>query len=392
MLSRRPFFTPVLLAISFVASGAAAHAAERPRAREIGVRVGGEATGPHNAITDVPGVLVGHATVVHGERVRTGVTAVVPHGGDLFQQKVPAAVAVANGFGKLVGVTQVDELGQLETPILLTNTLNVWEGAAVLVERTLAAPGNEAVRSVNPVVGETNDGYLSDIRSRPLRTEHFHAALDAARGGPVEEGAVGAGTGTVTMGYKGGVGTSSRRVAAGDQRFTVGVLVQTNFGGRLTIAGVAVPSGLSGDERSAVDAAGEDGSCMIVVATDAPLGARQLRRLARRCFVGMARAGASFSHGSGDYAIAFSTAESARIPADGPLTRRGPHFADGGLSPLFTAAADATQEAIYNALLKAHTVTGRDGHVAEAVPIAKLRRLLAERSANGAAEAPAAAD
>jgi D-aminopeptidase len=302
------------------------------------ITVGDIETGPLDAITDVPGVRVGHVTLVEGDAVRTGVTAIVPHGGNVFRKKVPAAIEVANGFGKLVGYTQVRELGELETAILLTNTLAVWDAASALVDHTLALSGNEDVRSVNPVVGETNDGWLNDIRSRPLRREHFVRALEQASGGPVQQGAVGAGTGTVALGWKGGIGTASRKVGP----HVVGVLVQTNFGGTLT---------LPGGETFAPSLA-EDGSCMIVIATDAPLHARQLGRLARRSFAGMARAGASFSHGSGDYAIAFAT-------ADGSLP-------DDALTPYFEAVADATQEAIYNSLLHAETMRGHAGHVAKA--------------------------
>jgi D-aminopeptidase len=323
------------------------------------------APGPLDAITDVGGVRVGHGTLIEGDDVRTGVTAILPHGGNLFRDKVPAAIVVANGFGKLVGYTQVTELGELETPILLTNTLQVWDAAAALVEHTLAAAGNEDVRSVNPVVGETNDGWLSEIRKRPLRREHFLRALSVAAEGPVEQGAVGAGTGTRALGYKGGIGTASRSV----DRWTVGVLVQANFGGSLVIDGVPVGRLLA--ERGASPAADHDGSCMVIVATDAPLDARQLRRLAARAFVGMARTGASFSHGSGDYAIAFSTVQMTKEP-----TSQRAVLDDSRLTPLFEAVADATEEAIVNALLHAETVRGRDGHVAEALPLDRVRPLL----------------
>jgi D-aminopeptidase len=326
--------------------------------------------GPLDAITDISGVRVGHVTLIEGDDVRTGVTAILPHDGNVFAHKVPAAIAVANGFGKLVGYTQVEELGQLETPILLTNTLQVWDAAAALVEHTLDQDGNAEVRSVNPVVGETNDGWLSEIRKRPLQREHFLRAVRTAAAGPVEQGSVGAGTGTRALGYKGGIGTSSRTVDG----FTLGVLVQANFGGSLVMNGVSVGRLLSG-----TGAADHDGSCMIVVATDAPLDSRQLGRLARRTFVGMARTGASFSHGSGDYAIAFSTARSLRIHHDAPaLTVERVLIDDAKLSPMFEAVADATEEAIINALLHATTVRGRDGHVAEALPLHRVRALLAE--------------
>ncbi|MDA2912565.1 P1 family peptidase [Acidobacteriia bacterium AH_259_A11_L15] len=348
----------------------------RPRARALGIEPGIFSPGPLNAITDVEGVRVGHFTLREGEDLRTGATAILPHGGNVFQEKVPAAIVVGNGFGKLVGSTQVNELGQLETPILLTNTMNVWEAAAALVDYTLAQPGNESVGSVNPVVGETNDGFLSNIRRRPLRPEDFLEAVRAATPGPVEEGSVGAGTGTVAFGFKGGIGTSSRRLPESLGGHTVGVLVQTNYGGILTIDGVPVGRELG---RYAFQEYVEpgSGSCMMVVATDAPLDARQLERLARRALAGMARTGASFSHGSGDYVIAFSTAESVRIPyrseqPAGEVTL----LRDDQLSPLFQAVAEATEEAIYNSLLRATTVRGYQGHEAQALPLDQLRDLL----------------
>lgn len=349
---------------------------ERPRARELGITVGDLEPGPLDAITDVTGVHVGHVTRVEGDGVRTGVTAILPHEGDLFMSKVPAAIVVGNGFGKLVGVTQVDELGQLETPVLLTNTLQVWEAAAAIVDWSLARPGHEGVRSINPVVGETNDGWLSDIRARALTREDFVRAIEQARSGPVAEGTVGAGTGTRTLGYKGGIGTASRRVETAGGRFTLGVLVQSNFGGRLVVDGVAIGPGLAADSPGS--AADHDGSCMIVVATDAPLDARRLRRLASRALVGMARTGASMSHGSGDYVIAFSTADSVRIAhTTAGLTEPAALVPDAALTPLLVASADATEEAILNSLLRATTVQGHEGHRAEALPIAPLRRRLA---------------
>ncbi len=350
--------------------------APRPRARELGIAPGIFSPGPQNAITDVEGVRVGHFTLMEGEDIRTGATAIVPHGGNLFQEKVPAAIVVGNGFGKLVGSTQVEELGQLETPILLTNTLNVWEAAAALVEFTLAQPGNEAVRSVNPVVGETNDGFLNNIRRRPLRREHFLQALRAAASGPVEEGSVGAGTGTRALGFKGGIGTASRRLPKELGGYTVGVLVQTNFGGLLTIDGVPVGKELGRYAFKQYVEPGE-GSCLMVVATDAPLDARQLKRLARRALAGMARTGASFSHGSGDYVLAFSTAESVRIPHQSPsLTTETTRVRDQELSPLLQAAAEATEEAIYNSLLQATSVRGYQGREVRALPLEELRRVL----------------
>jgi len=362
---------------------ASAQEVARPRARELGITPGVFAPGPLNAITDVPGVRVGHFTLIEGDDIRTGATAIVPHGGNLFQEKVPAAIVVGNGFGKLIGSTQVNELGQLETPLILTNTLNVWEAAAALAEYTLTLPGNENVQSVNPVVGETNDGGLSNIRKRPLRREHFLAALEAAASGPVEEGSVGAGTGTGAFSFKGGIGTASRRLPGAAGGYVVGVLVQSNFGGILTMDGVPVGREL-GKYAFKEMVERPDGSCMIVVATDAPLDARQLRRLAFRALAGMARTGASFSNGSGDYAIAFSVAESVRIRLRSSAQQlRDPLWvmsvtllADPENSPLFQAVAEATEEAIYNSLLRATTIRGHQGHEAQALPIEELKRIL----------------
>jgi D-aminopeptidase len=352
----------------------------RPRARDLGIRPGIYEPGTKNAITDVPGVLVGQTTISEGESVRTGVTAILPHSGNLFRDKVAGGVYVYNAFGKLVGSTQINELGQIETPIVLTNTLSVWDAASAVAAWTLAQPGNESVGSVNPVVGETNDGWLNDIRGFHVKAEHIRRALTEANNGPVEEGALGAGAGTIAFGWKGGIGTSSRRLPQDQGGFTLGVLLQTNFGGRLTIAGVPVWKELRPTQpvRGQIDLPTRneaDGSCMIVVATDAPLDSRQLRRLAARAILGMARAGSTGSSGSGDFVIAFSTTNrvafgAARSPAISLL-------GEDALSPLFEALVDATEEAIDNSLLKAHTVPGRDGHVAEAIPIDRLQALLA---------------
>ena len=347
--------------------------AERPRASELGIRPGVHEPGPLNAITDVAGVKVGQVTIVEGKEVRTGVTAILPHGGNLFQEKVAGAVWVFNAFGKLVGATQVEELGQIETPIVLTNTLSVWDVAAALAEWTMAMPGNETVRSVNPVVGETNDGWLNDIRGRHVKAEHVRKALESAKGGAVQEGSVGAGTGTMALGWKGGIGTSSRVAMVGQNKYVVGVLVQTNFGGRLTIDGVPLWKEL----RRSRDVGG-DGSCMIVVATDAPLDGRQLKRLAARAIFGMARAGTSGSHGSGDYVIAFSTTSkyySAAEISPIPVFR----VREDDLSPLFEAVSEATEEAIYNSLLRATTVVGKAGHVGEAIPVERVKEVLGKR-------------
>jgi len=379
----------------------------RPRARDLGVVVGILPTGKNNAITDVAGVRVGHATLIRGDNVRTGVTAILPHSGNLFQEKVPAAIFVGNGFGKLMGSTQVNELGEIETPILLTNTLNVPRVADALIEWMLQLPGNQEVRSINPVVAETNDGYLNDIRGRHVGRDEVFAAIRSAKEGTVEEGSVGAGTGTVAFGWKGGVGTSSRVIpqslSPGSARgYTVGVLVQSNYGGVLTINGAPVGRELgkyylkeqistaSGGERVArsglkaggslatasdADQIGDaaDGSIIMVVATDAPLDARNLKRLAARAMLGLARTGSPSTNGSGDYVIAFSAEN--RIRA-GDNLRSAQTLGNDATSPLFEAVVEATEEAIYNSLFKATTVTGRDGHRVEALPIEKTVEIL----------------
>src|SRR5512136_1589681 len=308
---------PALFALGlvlFLAGAAVLASDDRPRAREFGLVVGVLPPGPLNAITDVAGVKVGQVTLAEGKDVRTGVTAVLPHGGNIYQDKVPAGISVANGYGKLTGVTQVQELGTLETPVILTNTLSVPTAADAVIDWTLGLPGNERVASVNPVVGETNDGWLNDIRGRHVTKAHVLEAIGNASPGAVSEGVVGAGTGTTCFDYKGGIGTASRRLPEGRGGYTVGVLVQTNFGGVLTIRGVPFDRKDAGPEGAAANPAG-DGSCMIVVATDAPLDARNLERLAKRALLGIARTGGYFSNGSGDYAIAFSTAVSVRLPA-----------------------------------------------------------------------------
>ena len=374
------------VAIFLIAWGAA-HGetpAARPRAADLGLRVGVLRPGALDAITDVAGVAVGHTTIVRGDTVRTGVTAIVPHPGNLFREKVPAAISVGNGFGKLTGVTQVEELGEIETPILLTSTTSVARVADALISYMLQLPGNEDVLSINPVVGETNDGYLNDIRGRHITADDVFAALARARGGPVEEGAVGAGTGTVAFGWKGGIGTASRLLPKTLGGYTVGVLVQTNFGGVLTIGGAPVGRELgqyylrdlaanAGPRRDSAD-----GSCMIVVATDAPLDARELRRLAARALLGLARTGSSASNGSGDYAIAFSSAPEVRIHTeDKAITRRTEMVTTAAMSPLFEAAIEATEEAIYNSMLKATTTSG-NGHTVEALPLERTVQILKE--------------
>lgn len=385
---------------------------ERPRARELGILVGVFPPGTHNAITDVDGVRVGQVTVWEGEGVRTGVTAILPHGGNAFQERVPAAVVVGNGFGKLLGVTQVKELGEMETPILLTCTLCVWRAADAMVEWLLEQEGMGGVGSINPLVGETNDGGLNDIRSRPVRPEHVREALETASPGPVEEGAVGAGTGTQSFGWKGGIGTSSRVLPEALGGYTLGVLVQSNYGGILTMngapvgrelgrysfqryveggasaggqgtgsssaaAGIAAPLWTAepdlDDGRGLPDADG--GSIMMVVATDAPLSARNLERLAARALLGLGRTGSSGGNGSGDYVLAFSTApEVRRTSTRGP--RQVLDLPNDEMSGLFQAAIEATEEAIYNSLLKATDVTGRGGRTVQALPIPETMEVL----------------
>lgn len=388
----------------------------RPRARQLGLTPGVYPTGPINAITDVGGVRVGHTTLIDGDAVRTGVTAIVPHAGNVFQDKVAGAVFVGNAFGKLAGSTQVNELGTIETPIVLTNTLSVGTAMDAVVRYTLAQPGNEQVRSVNALVGETNDGGLNDIRGLHVTTAHVLDAIARATNGPVVEGAVGAGTGTMAFGWKGGIGTSSRVVPGG---YTVGVLVQTNYGGNLTIGGVPVFRTLRPPRRAAnarelelnsatdaplaaargvgappaardlrgAGAAGviedrgrdpgvrDDGSCMIVVATDAPIDARELRRLAARAIFGLGRTGSSYSNGSGDFAIAFSTSPEQRSRFGETAARAHQSLPTDAVSPLFEAALEATEEAVYNSLLQATSVSSRSG-TAEALPIDRLRALL----------------
>ncbi|MBR9989502.1 MAG: P1 family peptidase [Gemmatimonadetes bacterium] len=348
----------------------------RPRARDIGVRVGVFGTGAANAITDVAGVRVGHATV-RGASGNTGVTAILPPGDDWFRDRVPAAIVVGNGFGKLLGVTQVRELGELETPILLTCTLCVWRAADAMVDWLIARPGMENVRSINPVVGETNDGALNDIRARPITPAHVVAALESAAGGTIEEGAVGAGAGTVAFGWKGGIGTSSRVLPAQYGGYTVGVIVQSNYGGILTIAGAPIGRELGQYSfRQVVESPdpSPDGSIMIVIATDAPLGSHHLERLANRSLFGLARTGSTMSNGSGDYIIAFSTAESVRRRS-GQSAQQVTELSNDALTPLFQAVAEATEEAIYNSMLKAVT-TSYGSRIVEALPIDRVVEVL----------------
>ena len=351
----------------------------RPRARDLGIAPGVLAPGPLNAITDVTGVKVGQTTLVQGDLVRTGVTAVLPHAGNLFQDKVAGAVFVGNAFGKLAGSTQVDELGTVETPIVLTNTVAVGVAVDAVIGWTLSQPGNADVRSVNALVGETNDGGLNDIRGQHVSRDHVLAAITSARGGPVEEGSVGAGTGTQCLGWKGGIGTASRVVPALSGTYTLGVLVQTNFGGVLTIDGVPAGKALGrhafAPTRPGADRDGGDGSCMIVVATDAPLDARDLKRLAARAVFGLARTGSSYSNGSGDYAVAFTTSPDLRTRFGERAPRARTILPPDGVSTLFEAALEATEEAVYNSMFRATTVTAGSRTV-EAIPIDRVRELL----------------
>lgn len=369
-----------LIALLALVLGAPAQQASEPRvrARDLGIQPGVLPTGKLNAITDVAGVKVGQVTLRIGDNVRTGVTAILPHDGNIFQRKVPAAVYAGNGFGKLIGSTQIDELGVIESPIVLTNTLSVWRAAEALAEYVLGQKGNENVRSVNVVVGETNDGTLNDIRGMHVQKSHVQEALAKAAGGAVEEGSVGAGTGTIAFGFKGGIGTSSRVAAVGAVSYTVGVLVQTNFGGILSIGGAPVGREL-GRYYLKNELQGGNGSIMIVVATDAPLEALGLERLARRAFLGVARTGSPATNGSGDFALAFSTAASVRRGplAEGRLTRAGETVAGDHISPLFEAVVEATEEAIVNSLFKAETVRGYHGTVT-ALPIDSVVTILRE--------------
>ncbi len=369
-------FLLILCINSEVASGQA------KRARDYGIEIGVFKTGALNAITDVPGVQVGHTTLIEDNHIRTGVTAILPHDKNMYQWKVPAAIYIGNGYGKLAGYSQVKELGNIETPIVLTNTLSVPVAMDALISYTLALRGNERVRSVNAVVGETNDGYLNDIRGRHVQEGHVFQAIRNAGTGPVDEGNVGAGTGTVCFGWKGGIGTASRVTPKSLGGYTVGVLVQTNFGGVLEINGA--PAGVELDQYSYRDKCREnaDGSCMIVVITDAPLCSRNLERVAKRAMLGLAKTGGIASNGSGDYIIAVSTAPENRIPAssESPFLKQK-FLRNDHMSSLFMATIEATEEAIINSLFAAETMTGRDGHTVEALPVQKVLEILKKHNA-----------
>ncbi len=347
--------------------------AQIKRIRDYGIEIGVLQPGPNNAITDVSGVTVGHTTLISGDSIRTGVTAILPHDRNIFESKVPAAIYIGNGFGKLAGYSQVKELGNIETPIILTNTLSVPVASDALITHTLNA--NEGIRSVNAVVGETNDGWLNDIRGRHVNEDHILSAIERAQSGKVKEGNVGAGTGTICFQYKGGIGTSSRIVSQAYGGYTVGVLVQSNFGGILEINGVPIAKEL--DNYPTQFKYDVDGSCMIVVMTDAPLDSRNLERIAKRAMMGLAKTGGIASNGSGDYVIAVSTAKDNRIlHSSNSIYNESKVLRNGTLSPLFLAALEATEEAILNSLFAAKTMTGRDGHQIESIPIDKVLHIL----------------
>jgi len=363
-------FTLLALSLTVLSSD------QRPRLREFGLKTGILFPGPLNAITDVEGVKIGHVTLIEGESVRTGVTAILPHGGNIFQNKVPGAVYVANGYGKLMGSTQIQELGNIETPIILTNTLSVPAAASALISYTLSLPGNERVGSVNTVVGETNDGWLNDIRGRYIEEKHVLEAIEKAASGPVEEGCVGAGTGTTCYSFKGGIGTSSRRLPESRGGYTVGVLVQTNHGGVLQINGLPVGVKLGRHYMKDDIEDQPEGSCLVVVATDAPLDSRNLKRLAKRALLGIPRTGGFYSNGSGDFCIAFSTAQGLRVPyRTDAKTQRIEVLWNHQMSPLFLAAAEAAEEAILNSLFKAEAMQG-NGHTIDALPLDKIREIV----------------
>jgi D-aminopeptidase len=357
----------IILLTNLVIFGLSLHNIFAQRPRELGIEIGIFPPGEKNSITDVTGVKVGHVTLIEGEEVRTGVTAILPHDDGIFQQKIPAAIYIGNGFGKLAGISQVEELGNLESPIILTNTLNVAEGISGVLQYTLSQPQNQSVRSVNAVVGETNDGYLNNIRERYVTPDHVISAIKSATTNQVVEGNVGAGTGTICFGYKGGIGSSSRKLPESLGGYTIGVLVQTNFGGVLEIAGVPIAKELNKyPYQEAINSA--DGSCMIVVLTDAPVSSRNLKRMAKRAIMGLAKTGGIASNGSGDYVIAASTYEGNRIPYQSEEPYQPTLLRNDQMTPLFISTIEATEEAIINSLFAAETMIGRDGNVVEALP------------------------
>lgn len=375
-LNSKEFITAVNLLITFTLflMMSVSIPAQSKRVRDYGIKIGNYETGRLNSITDVDGVKAGHFTLIDGRDIRTGATAIIPHGGNIFMQKVPAAIYIANGFGKLAGYSQVEELGEIETPVILTNTLSVPTAADALIDYILSTGDNaQHVRSVNPVVGETNDGALNNIQARRLTKENMLEAVNNAAAGMIEEGAVGAGTGTVCFGYKGGIGTASRIVRQDGGEYTIGVLVQTNFGGDLTIAGIPVR-----EKIKIYDENNGDGSCMIVIATDAPLTSRNLKRLAKRAVFGLAKTGGNCSNGSGEYVIAFSTAAGLRIPYSSPSDNlsKTAELRNDRMTPLFEAVIEAVEEAILNSLFTAQSMTGTNGRTIEKLPVDKVIQIL----------------
>ncbi|WP_020526274.1 P1 family peptidase [Flexithrix dorotheae] len=367
------YFLTCLMVAFFCDQGTA----QSRRCRDFGIKIGVLNTGKANAITDVPGVKVGHKTLIAGDSIRTGVTAIIPHSGNIFQEKLPAAIYIGNGFGKLAGYSQVEELGNIETPIVLTNTLSVPAASNALISYTLSLEDNERVSSVNSIVGETNDGGLNDIRGRHVKESDVLEAINNAKGGPVEEGAVGAGTGTVCFGYKGGIGTASRIIPKDFGGYTVGVIVQTNFGGVLEINGVPIAVELENYPFKDKIENSADGSCMIVVMTDAPLSSRNLKRIAKRAMLGLAKTGGVASNGSGDYVIAVSTAENLRIPyASDSRTNKMEVLRNDEMTPLFLATIEATEEAIINSLFAGKTMTGKNNHKVEGLPVDEVIEIM----------------
>ena len=371
----------LLIVVSVLLGIAAVIAQPHKTLREWGFPTGIFETGPYNAITDVPGVTVGHVTCIEGDSIRTGVTAIVPHQGNIFRNKVPAAIYVGNGFGKLAGVTQVQELGNIEAPIILTNTLSVAAGIEGAVRYTLMQPGNEQERSVNAVVGETNDGRLNDIRGMHVTPQMVIEAINGAHGGPVEQGCVGAGTGTICFGFKGGIGTSSRVLPESLGGYTIGVLVQTNYGGILEIDGVQVGQRLHKHDfiNHVRKTDNMDGSCMMVVITDAPLDSRNLERVAKRAMMGMAKTGGIASNGSGDYVIALSVAPGNLIDSRAK-TITSTVLANGEMSSIFAATIEATAEALWNSLFMAEPMTGQGGYHVDALPVEQVLEMLHNRN------------
>ena len=372
---------PGMMALLILVSGLECGFYQDKRIRDAGIQIGELEPGEWNAITDIPGVRVGHLTLIQGDSVRTGVTAILPFSGNVFQHKVPAAIYIANGYGKLTGISQVMELGNIDTPVILTNTLSVPTAANALITYTLDQEENRNVRSVNPVVGETNDGFLNDIRGRHVTHDDVIEAIKNATGGQVPEGNVGAGTGTICFGFKGGIGTSSRKLSDDQGGYTVGVLVQSNFGGVLQIMGVNILHELEKYNLQTPLSERVDRSCMIVVATDAPLDSRNLERLAKRAMLGLGRTGGISSNGSGDYVIAFSTVETNRIPyhSESPVMHLEV-LLNYYMSPLFAAVIEATEEAILNSLFAAETMVGQKGRKITELPADRVLEILRERN------------